>query len=179
VVAVQVESPAGKAGLRAGDLILEVNGRAPRSFIDLTSVLRTAKDQRDLTFSLQRGSDRRTATLRQVPEKSFFNAELIRKKIGATVQELSPQAARTWGLAGAEGLLITAVDRGGAAAAASLERGILITSIDGLAAQDVTRAAKRLYTKGRGDKVQLGLLRSVQRGPFAQLHQVVVELTVR
>ena len=179
VTTVQVESPAGKAGLRAGDLLLEVNGRAPRSFIDLTSTLRNAKDQRDLTFSIQRGSDRRTITVRQIPEKTFFNAELIRKKIGASVQELTPQSARSLGLAGAEGLLITTVDRGGAAAAANLGRGILITSIDGLAADDVAQVAKRLYTKARGDKVQLGLLQSVQHGPFAQLRQGAVELTVR
>jgi serine protease Do len=179
VTAVQVESPAGKAGMRAGDLILQVNGRAPRSFIDLTSVLRSAKDERDLNFSIQRGSERRAVTVRQIPEKSFFNAELIRKKIGASVQELTPQSARSWGLAGAEGLLITTVDRGSAAAAANLQRGILITSIDGLAADDVTQAAKRLYTKARGDKVQLGLLQSVQRGVFARLHQAAVELTVR
>ena len=177
VTTVQVESPAGKAGLRAGDQILEVNGRAPRSFIDLTSVLRAAKDQRDLSFSIQRGSDRRTVTVRQISEKTFFNSELIRKKIGASLQELTPQSARAW--AGADGLLITSVDRGGAAAAANLERGILITSIDGLAADDVTRAAKRLHTKARGDKVQLGFLQSLQRGPFARLHQGVVELTVR
>ena len=113
VAAVQVESPAGKAGLRAGDLILEVNGRTPRSFIELTSVLRAAKDQRDLNFSIQRGSDRRTATVRQVPEKSFFNAELIRKKIGASVQEVTPQSARSLGLARAEGLLITGIERCG------------------------------------------------------------------
>jgi len=179
VTAVQVESPAGKAGLRAGDLILEANGRAPRSFIDLTSVLRTAKDQHELRFSIQRGSDRRTITVRQIPEKSFFNAELIRRKTGVSVQALTPQSARSWGVAGAEGLLITSVDRGSAAAAAHLERGILITSIDGLAADDVTRAAKRLYAKTRGDKVQLGVLQSVQRGPFVQLHQAAVELTVR
>ncbi len=179
IAAVQVESPAGKAGLRAGDSILEVNGHAPRSFIDFTSVLRAAKDEHDVKFSIQRGSERRTVAVRQVPEKSFFNAELIRKKIGASVQELTPQTAHSWGLAGAEGLLITTVDRGSAAAAANLNRGILITSIDGLAADDVTQAAKRLYTKARGDKVQLGLLQSVQHGVFARLHQGAVELTVR
>ena len=41
------------------------------------------------------------------------------------------------------------------------------------------QAAKRLYAKARGDKVQLGLLQTVQRGPFARLHQGAVELTVR
>src|ERR1035438_10515371 len=36
---VQAQSPAGKAGLKVGDAILEVNGKAPKSFIDFADLL--------------------------------------------------------------------------------------------------------------------------------------------
>jgi len=93
IASVQVESPAGTAGLRAGDVILQLNGKPPRGFIDFTAALRSARDQRDLVFQVQRGGSKRTVTVRQIPEKSFFNAELVRNKIGATVQALSPELA--------------------------------------------------------------------------------------
>ena len=179
IVSVQIESPAGKAGLRPGDQIVQVNGRAPRSFIDLTSALRSARDQRDLVLTLQHGGDRRTVTVRQVAEKTFFNADLVRKKIGASVQPLTPELARRMGLLGAEGLFIAEVDRTGPAATAELRRGMVITSIDGQNADDVVAVAKKLQAKGKGDKVHCELIVPVQRGNYVRPTAATVDLGVR
>src|SRR5882762_3421435 len=72
----------------------------------------------------------RTLNVRMVPEKSFFNAELIRKKIGVSVQELTPQLAQQFAFGTMEGLLVGGVDRGSPAAAAEIDGGMLLTSID-------------------------------------------------
>jgi serine protease Do len=179
VVAVQLESPAGKAGLRPGDLILRVNGEAPTSFINFTGTLREAQDQRDLTIVYQRGGDKRTVVVRQVPEQTFFNAELFRKRVGATVQSLTPELALNMGLSRTRGLRITAVDQGSPAAVADLQRGMVITSIDGQPAEDVVLAAKKVHVKSKGEKIRLELIVPVQRGNFIRLNQGVVDLTLR
>jgi S1-C subfamily serine protease len=179
IVSVQLESPAGKAGLRPGDQIVQVNGHAVRSFIELTSALRSARDQRDLVFSLQRGGEGRTVTVRQVAEKTFFSADLVRRKIGASVQTLTPELARRMGLFGAEGLFIAEVDRVGPAATAELRRGMVITSVDGQTTDDVVLVAKKLHAKGKGDKVHCGLIIPVQRGNYVRLTQATVDLPVR
>ena len=180
ITTVQLESPAGKAGCRPGDLILQVNGKAPASFIEFTALLRAAKDQRDLTLLLQRGGsgDRRVVTVRQVPEKTFFNADLIRRKTGVSVQTLTPELAQGMGLFRTEGLLIAAVDRGGPSAN-GLQRGMVITAIDGQVMNDVTVAAKRIYAKTKGEKVHLDLIVPVQRGAFIHLKEATVDLTLR
>ena len=179
VLSVQIESPAGKAGLRAGDEILQINGRTPRSFIDFTQELANAKDRRDLSLLIQRGADRRSLTLRLVPEKSFFNADLIRKKIGASLQELTSDLAHGLGLSSVQGLLISGVDQGGPFAAAELERGMLINSIDGQNTSDLVAAAKMLYSKAKGEKVHFEILAPRQRGRFLELRQGTVDVTVR
>jgi S1-C subfamily serine protease len=179
IAAVQLESPAGKAGLRPGDLILQLNGRAPRSFIDFTGTLRAAKDQRDLVFALQRGAERRNATVRQVPERTFFNADLIRRKIGATVQALTPEAARNLGLSRAEGLMVSAVEVAGPAANVELQRGMIITSLDGQPMNDVVLAAKKLHARVKGEKIRLELIVPSQRGGFIQLSQAAADVVVR
>jgi S1-C subfamily serine protease len=180
IASVQLESPAGRAGLRPGDVILQVNSRAPRSFIDFTTTLRAAKDQRDLTFLIQRNTDRRiTLTVRQVPESSFYNAELVRKRTGASLQPLTPELARSIGLFRTEGLLIAGVDKASPASTAELQRGMVITSIDGQPTDEVAVAAKRIHAKAKGDKLRLELIIPVQRGGFVRLTQATVDVTVR
>jgi len=179
VTSVQIESPAGKAGLRAGDEILQLNGKAPRNFMDFTSQLVEATDKSEHSLVVQRGTERRTLTMRLVPEKSFFNAELIRKKLGISLQELTPELAQRLGLTGAHGLLVGGVDQGSPAAAADLDRGMVVTTMDGQNLSDLINAAKLLYPKAKGEKVQLDLLLPQQRGPWIELRRGTVEMKVR
>src|ERR1035441_879765 len=46
--------PAGQAGLKTGDAILQVNGKAPRSFIDFTDLL-AARAGSEVTLAIRRG----------------------------------------------------------------------------------------------------------------------------
>jgi serine protease Do len=174
-----MDSPAAQAGLRAGDQILQLNGKAPRSFIDFTRQLAGIKDQREISLLIQRGSERRTVSLRMVPEKSFFNAELIRKKTGATLQELTEELAAGMGLGRIQGLLIAGVDKNSPASSAGLERGMLVTSIDGQDTSSLTTAAKMLYTKSKGEKVQMEIVSPRQRGVFIEYRQFTAAVAVR
>ncbi|HKQ38420.1 MAG TPA: trypsin-like peptidase domain-containing protein, partial [Verrucomicrobiae bacterium] len=178
VMSVQLESPAGKAGLRAGDLILQVNGKPPRSFMEFIRQLRDTKDREDLVLSIQRGNEKRKLTMHLQPEKDFFNAELIRKKTGATLQEMTPELAEGLGM-NWRGLLVSGVDRGSAAAEAELQRGMVITGIDGQGIADIRTAAKRLYTKAKGDKVIMDIVMPRHRGAYVQYFQGRAELTIR
>lgn len=178
VMSVQLESPAGKAGLRAGDDILQVNGKPPRSFMEFIGQLREIKDREELVLGIQRGNEKRKITMRLQPEKDFFNAELIRKKTGATLQEMTPELAEGLGM-NWRGLLVSSIDRDSAAAEAELQRGMVITGIDGQAISDVRTAAKRLYTKAKGDKVMLDIVMPRHRGAFVQYLQGRAELIFR
>ena len=179
VMSVQMDSPAGKAGLRAGDEILQLNGKAPRGFIDFTAQLRDAKDGRELSLLVKRGTERRTVSCRMVPEKTFFNVDLIRKRTGVSLQELTADLAQGFGLSGVQGLLVAGVARGSPAAAAELQNGMLISTIDGQPALSVVAAAKVLHAKSKGEKVRFEVVAPRQRGPFVELRQGTVELLVR
>ncbi len=179
VTSVQEESPASLAGLRAGDMILEVNGRAPAGFVDFTRTVTAAKEQRDVTLTLTRDGKRRTLTVRLVPEKSYFNSALIRRKVGASVQELTSDLSRVMGVPVVQGVLISGVDNGTPAATARLEAGMIVTHIDGQATPDVVAAAKILQAKARGGRARLDLIVSYRRGAFVRLTEAAAEVTVR
>jgi S1-C subfamily serine protease len=179
VMSVQVESPAGKAGLRAGDRIVQVNGKPPGGFMDFIGELRSLKDQRDVALTIERGTERRKVTVRMVPERQFFNAELIRKRLGLSLQELTPELAQNFGFARVEGLLVAGVDAGSAAEGAEIRRGMVISRIDGEPATSVLTTAKRLYGRGKGEKTQVEVVYPRRRGPFLELVQSAVELKLR
>ncbi len=179
VMSVQTGSPAGKAGLRAGDQILQVEGKPPRGFIEFIRVLIEAKDRRDVALQIQRGSDRRSCTIRLVPEKDYFNAELIRQKTGLSVQELTPELAQAFDLPQLRGLLIAGVDKDSPAAAVALDRGMAITGLEGQSVANVIAVAKALSGKAKGDKVKLDVVYSEQRGVFVRVSSAKVEISLR
>jgi S1-C subfamily serine protease len=154
-----------------------VNGKAPRGFVEFNQLLVT-DGKAGITLAVQRNGERRNVTVQLVPEKTFFNAELIQQKIGASLQELTPQLAEAMGLSSTEGFVVAGADRG-SSAGGTLQPGCLVTSIDGRRPADLTEAAKILHGKKRGEKVRLGVVVHERRGNFIALRQGVVEVTVR
>ena len=179
VTSVQMESPAGKAGLRAGDYILQINGKTPKGFIDLNRELLAAKDKKDLTLAIERGTDKRSVTLRLAPEKSFFNSDLFHKKTGARIEELTPELAQNMGLARVQGIVVAAVDKSSPAAQADLKPGMVVTSIDGQALTSIVSAAKLVFAKVKGDKIALEVIFPRPRGAFIEYRQGTTELKLR
>ena len=73
VMSVQPQSPAGQAGLKPGDAIVQVNGKSPKSFIDFTDLL-AANSANEISLKIQRGTTRKDVAVRLVPEKSVSSA---------------------------------------------------------------------------------------------------------
>jgi len=178
VTSVQPQSPAGKAGLKSGDAILQVNGRAPKSFIEFAELLATGAGSDD-TLVIQRGPLRKEVNVRLVPERSVFNAELIRAKLGLELAALTKQQAAAYAVNPSDGYLIAGVEEGGPAGSAGLQRGMVVTRIDGRLPADLCGVAKLLYTKKKGDRVELGLFVLQQVGTFNFRSEGVAELAVR
>ena len=178
ITTVQAQSPAGKAGLKVGDAILQVNGKPPKSFIEFTDLLAAGAGS-DVTLAIQRGSARKDIAVRLVLEKTVFNAGMIRDKLGLNLEELTPQTAARFGVGASEAFLITGVQGDSPAAGAGLQGNILVTALDGQLPTDLSAAAKLLYAKKKGERVQLGIAVPQRMGNFNVLRQGAVELPVR
>jgi S1-C subfamily serine protease len=181
IVTTEVEagSPAQQAGFLTGDRVLRINEVVPKTIMDLKRELIAADAGKDMEFTVQRGRDRKNLTVRMIPEKEFFNAALIRQRLGATLQEMTQDLAARMGLNATAGLLIAGVDRTGPAAEAELRRGYVVQAINGQVPQDLTQAARQLHAIQSGGRVELSVLIPQQRGRFLRLFQTTVGLSLR
>ena len=134
---------------------------------------------RPQSFGIKCPSVFRKIAVQLLPEKSVFNAGMIRDRLGLNLEELTPQMAARFGLGAADGFLVTGVEENSQAAAAGLQRPMLVTGIEGRQPADLCAAAKLLYPKKKGDRVQLDLALPQRMGNINVLRQGSVELNVR
>ena len=174
VTDVEPDSPAAKAGLQKGDVVAQVNGKVPKDFIHCTELINDNPNH-EVTLSVRRDGGLRNVTARMVPL-----AQLVRQKLGASVQELDKdEQAERFGFRRSEGLLVADVEPGGPADRAELQRGCLITGIDGQTTPDLLSAASALLGKTRGERVELNVVVRRQRGAFVQTRQGSIAVRVR
>lgn len=145
----------------------------------MTRELISAGEKGEVPLIIQRAGEQKKLAVKMVPEKTFFNAGLIQKKLGLTLQELTPELAESLGLNRGSGLVVAAVDPAGPAAEAGLQPHTLIRGFDGVATSDLVDAAKILYEKLKGETVKLNVYVPVRRGNQSAYREANVALVVR
>ena len=159
VASIAPNSPAAKAGLQPGDVILSYNGQPIGTSGDLPALVGMAKpgDRASLEVWRQGKKETLSATLAGATEKvaaASGQEDASRGKLGVAVRPLSPEESRQVHLKG--GLVVE--DASGAAARSGIEPGDIIVAVNGA---QVSSAADLQKLIGQAGK-QLAVL--VQRG---------------
>ena len=175
---VEPDSPAAKAGLRAGDTILEVNDVEVEDFVTWAEQV-AGRGLEKVRFKIFRGGRIFSVVTTLLPEEKVFNSDLIQKRLGLTVRTLTQQLAEQLGLSFYGGYLITKVEAGSPAERAGLESGGVIQHVDGQPASSLVALAKTIHGSPAGHPVKLGVVWEVRRGAFLQRRSGVATVKVR
>jgi S1-C subfamily serine protease len=175
VTAVSPGSPAEAAGLREGDVVTRVNGIAPKSVFMLNREIIRSADRKEVGLQLLRGATVRNAAVKLLPEQNFFNARLVRQKLGVSIRQLSADDIARLGIVIETGFLVTDIERGSPADRAGFQQGLILEAIDGQVPDSVVTLARHLNGKKRGETVRLSM---IVPGPGA-FRRAEVELKVR
>jgi Do/DeqQ family serine protease len=153
IARVEPDSPAARAGLRVGDLILKIGGDAVRSPRRLNSVIATSGVGARVQIEVMRHGKPITleAVLTDRPATAAGATRVARGPLaGATVATVDADARQQFGLArGAAGVVIADVARGSNAEAAGLEPGDIISEVNRKKTPSVA-AFTRAYGSGAG-----------------------------
>jgi len=170
---VEEDSPASKAGLKAGDVVLEYNGQRVEGMEQFARFVRETPPGRESKLTVSRDGNRQMVTVKIAQRKNAgawsMNApvapvppmppaapgEMPRPfmvwaspRMGIDAEGIEGQLGQYFGVK--EGVLIRSVSKGSAAEKAGLKAGDVITKVDGSAVvspSDVTRAIRSARTK--------------------------------
>ncbi len=156
VTNVEPDSPAARAGIKPGTVIETVDGQRFSDVLPLQRYLLRKKPGDEVRFGDV------TVKLAELPQVSA--AELMFKKFGLSVQPMTAELADALGIATAQGLLVSGVQRGSPADEAGLRRGVVITHVAGEEIDSLERLAEQLADIQSGDPVLLAVVVSERRG---------------
>jgi len=154
IAQVQPDSPGAAAGLREGDVVLEVGNRAIKGSADLRNRLGLATVGETLDFRIARGSEERRVRVRiaEVPTAEGGGVENIPLLAGASIAN----AERAAGGTKAPVILVTKVQAGSAAYRVGLRPGDLIIGANNRRVGTIAELSAVLRGAGR---MSLNLLR--------------------
>ena len=174
VASVVAGSPAEKAGLRAGDVILGFNGEDIEHIKDLTRKVAEASPEEKSTIDVWRSGDRETldVDLGRSPEETAVVARGgsqsdMRAPLGLSFAELAPQTRQRYRVdESIDGALIVDVKPGSPAAKMGLRKGDVVTMVGQKEVSNPSDAVEEIQKASDDDRGSV--LLQVARGDARQ-----------
>ena len=184
VTMVDGDAPAGQAGIREGDVILQFNGKAVESEEQLRRLIRETPPGRTVTLGISRDGNPLKISV-QLAEHSKIVTEvfprvqltprmdlselpnrmdipvfaLYSNALGMQTENLTRQLGEFFGVKDGEGLLVRSVEKGSAAEKAGIKAGDVIVRVGDEKLSDRSDLARILSKHREGGKLAVGVVR--------------------
>src|SRR5262249_25501821 len=150
-----------KAGMKAGDVITEFDGRKVAGAEDLPRMVADTPAGREVPITVVRDSKplrlQARVTKLEEPDQKVAAEGGEKGKLGVTVEPVTPAIAKELGLKDARGVVVRHVEDGSPAANAGIKPGDVILEVDRQPVKDVAEL-KSLITKHAKDTPMVVLL---------------------
>jgi serine protease Do len=163
-------SPAEKAGIEQGDVIVEFDGKEVVDSKDLPRIVASTSVGKAVTIKLSRNGKvlERQVKVGEMEEKVEVAKTPSHKSLGITVQNLTPEIAKGLGLEKDTGVVVTRVEPGSAAGNAGIQTGDVIREVNRKPVKDVEDFVQKIEKATVQDSVLL-LLQRGQNNLFAAI----------
>src|SRR4030043_228076 len=163
-------SPAEKAGIEQGDIIVEFDGKEGPDSKDLPRIVASTPVGKAETIKLIRNGKvlDRQMKVGEMEEKVEVAKIPSHKSLGITVQNLTPEIAKGLGLKKDTGVVVTRVEPGSPAADAGIQAGDVVQEVNRKAVKNVEDFVQKV-DKAKGQDNVLLLIQRGQNNLFAAL----------
>ena len=170
------DSPAEKAGLKAGDIIVKYNGKKIESYRQLRSLIHNTEPGKTAEVAVWRDGDtiynkielisreQHSDVLKKriqsinIPKKKFLVLTGDRAFLGVDMEDLTEQLAEYFKVK--HGVLVTEVYKDSPADKAGIKAGDIITRFEGKNIEESDDLSHYIGKKKTGDKVKLQVVRN-------------------
>jgi serine protease Do len=161
-------SPAEKAGIEQGDVIVEFDGKEVTDSKDLPRIVASTPVGKAVTIKLLRNGKAldRQVKVGEMEEKVEVAKAPSQKSLGITVQNLTPEIAKGLGLKKDTGEVVTSVEPGSPAANAGIQTGDVIQEVNRKPVKNVEDFVQKVEKAKDQDNILLFLQRG-QNNLFA------------
>ena len=171
---IQPNSPAEKAGLRQGDVVVEFDTVRVVGVQQLTRIVRETPVGRTVDVKVRRDNREETVKITtenasnqpfgrfeiNMPDMHVLADRIVRAvprvqvstvfvQDGIRAEQLTDQLRTFFGVSGGNGVLITSVDSGSAAAKAGLKAGDVVITVDGRSISTVSEFSREMRANSR------------------------------
>jgi len=148
--------PADKGGIKRGDVIVSFDGKEIKDMSELPYLVAATPVGKVVTVGVIRDGEPLdlSVTIGELKEgKEAEAAEEHKPQLGMSVEEITPDLARNFGLSESKGLVVVQVEEGSAASDAGLRPGDVILEVDQKPVKDVNEFNRKVETYKAGDTV--------------------------
>jgi serine protease Do len=148
--------PAEKAGIQRGDVIVTFNGKEIKEMSELPYVVASTPVGKSVNVQVLRKGQKKTFEIKIAELKDEKEAPVVteaKPRLGMTVEDLTPELAKNFGLSEARGVVVVQVEDGSSAAEAGLRAGDVILEIDQSPVKDVKDFGRKIESYKAGDTV--------------------------
>jgi serine protease Do len=162
-------SPAEKAGIEQGDVIMEFDGKEVANSKDLPRIVASSPVGKAVTVKLLRNGkvlDRQLKVGEMEEKAEVARASSSKRSLGITVQNLSPELAKELGVKKEMGVVVTRVEPGSPASDAGIQTGDVIQEVNRKPVKNVEDFVEKVEKAKDQDNILLFLQRG-QNNLFA------------
>jgi serine protease Do len=165
---VVADSPAAKAGLKPGDILLEFDGKKMEGPSDLQRAVGMAQPGQEAKTKVWREQAERTIGIKvgEAPddrEAQQRPGRAVPSTLGLDVRPITPDIARQLNLKSTDGVIVARVEEGSAASEAGVQRGDVIREINRQRVRSMADYERLTKDVKDGDRLTVLL----QRGPMS------------
>lgn len=154
---VSKDSPAEKAGIKQGDVIVKYNGTQVSNIGALRNAVSLMEPGANLKLSILREGKPMEINVQigDFSSSQTTKAKIEENALGLTVENLSPEVAQKLGFNGEKGVVITKIEPGSMASKVGLRKGSLIVAVNQKKIENVDQFKTALQGSEKGNPVLL------------------------